>query len=221
MDMQLAQYLIDMDVIHFGKLGTTNKNDSRSVIFDPRNLLSDPKVLSYIGKKLATVIRRECKGNVLVGLATAGIGFGAVASIYSKLPFLYLRSTPKLHITLRWIEGKIPTNPRPKLIVIDELIFNAETKKNAVAKLKELGYKVTDVVVVIDRQLQKKVDGPDLETLHGVKLHALITMEEIVAFLQKKRKITKHQLSELKKNYQEYQRWYLPAFARNEGKKEQ
>jgi orotate phosphoribosyltransferase len=213
MDTKLARYLLEMNVISFGDLGTCNKNDSRSVIFDPRNLLSDPEVLKYIGEKMANVIMKECRGNVIVGLATAGIAFGAVASVYAGLPFWYLRSEPKLHLTLKWVEGLTSVVKKPKIIVIDELLFNGSTKKKAVEQLKKLGYEVTDVIVAIDRQLQKKADGPDLETLHQVKLHSLITMEEIVAHLVKQKKITPSQLVNLKKDYQEYERWYLPKFA--------
>lgn len=183
----LAQIVIDKNVMHFGKLGTANKNDSRSVIFDPRLLLSDPQVLKYIGKKLASVVKHNCSGNVLVGLATAGIGLGAVASIYSNYPFLYLRSKPKLHLTYKWLEGAIPQNIKPKIIIVDELVFNASTKKKAIEKLTELGYEVTDVVVVIDRQLQKQEDGPSLEQKFGVKLHALITMEDLVDYMIRKK----------------------------------
>jgi orotate phosphoribosyltransferase len=211
MDRKLAQFLLDADVLHFGQLGTTNKNDSRSVIFDPRHLLSYPPILQYIGRRMAHVARTQCQGDTLVGLATAGIGFGAVTSIYAHLPFLYLRSKPKLHLTLKWLEGKIPEHP--KCIVIDELLFNGATKKNAVAKLIELGYEVTDVIVAIDRQLQKKEDGPDIESLHGVKLHALITMEEIVCYLIEQQKISGAQLDGLIRDYREYDRWYMPKFA--------
>jgi len=213
MDEKLAKYLIKMDVMHFAELGTCNKNDSRSVIFDPRNLLSDPKVLQYICKQMAKVVLNECSGNTLVGLATAGIAFGAVTSIYTNMPFLYLRSKPKLHLEIKWLEGILPSKEKAKLIVVDELLFNAETKKKAVAKLKELGYAVTDVVVVIDRQLQKKEDGPSLEELHKVKLHSLITMDEIVQFLIKEKKISEDQLTKLIRDYREYERWMMPTFA--------
>lgn len=219
MDKKLGQFLLDMEVMHFGKLGTANKNDSRSVIFDPRNLLSSPEVLRYIGKKMARLIRRQCTGNVIVGLTTAGIGFGAVASLYADLPFLYLRDKPKLHLTMKWLEGRIPKKPTPKMIVVDELLFNADTKKRAVAKLKELGYAVTDVVVVIDRQLQKKADGPSLEKLHGVRLHSLITMDEIVKFLLIEKKLSQQRLQDLITDYREYERWHLPVFAQKHNEK--
>ncbi len=155
----------------------------------------------------------QCKGNTLIGLATSGIAWGAVSSIYSGLPFLYLRKKLEKKMSAKYIEGIIPKNA--KLILIDDLIFAGESKDESIEIIKNHSLEVTDIIVIIDRQLQRKKDGPDIEKKHNVTLHSLITMEEIVAFMQRTRTITADQTHALVDDYRRYERWCLPLFARD------
>ena len=75
------------------------------------------------------------------------------------------------------------------------------------------GFQVTDILVVIDRQLQRKKDGPTLQDEFGLKLHALITMDEIVAHMVRQNAITDTQLRDLARDYRRFERWDLPEFA--------
>lgn len=211
MDTKLARAIVDLKVPFFGE-SLKNKGDSRSCLFDPRKLLSDPKILKYIGKKIAFIAKNKCKGNTLIGLATSGIAWGAVASIYSGLPFLYIRKKLEKQMSSKFIEGIIPKNS--KLILVDDLIFAGESKSEAIGIINDHKLIVTDVIVIIDRQLQRKKDGPPLADKHKIKLHSLITMEEIVDYMKRIKSITNEQLERLIEDYRAFDRWYLPKFAK-------
>src|SRR5581483_2084980 len=211
MDKKLAQAIIDLNVIHFGE-SYKNKGDSKSCLFDPRNLSSSPQILRHVGKRMSKIATTKCSGNTIIGLATSGLSWGAAASIYSGLPFLYIRKKLETHMSRKLIEGIIPKNA--KLILVDDLLFAGESKTEAIEIIKNHNLVVTDIIVVIDRQLQRKISGPDLETKHNIKLHSLITMEELVDYLLNKDKISKIQLKKLIRDYQAFERWYMPKFAK-------
>lgn len=211
MDYKLAKAITDMNVPFFGE-NLKNKGDSQSCMFDPRKLLSSPEILRYIAKKIAQVAKKDCKGNVLIGLATSGIAWGALTSNYSGIPFLYVRKKLEKQMSSRYIEGIIPK--KAKVILIDDLLFAGGSKTEAIEIIKEHKLTVTDVIVIIDRQLQRKKDGPTLQSKYRLKLHSLITMEEIIQYMITKKAISKKQLGALIRDYRQYERWDMPRFAR-------
>lgn len=211
MDRKLAQAIVDLKIPFFGK-NLKNKKDSRSCMFDPRKLLSSPDFLKYIGKRMAHIALNKCHGNTLIGLATSGIAWGAVCSIYSGLPFLYIRKKLEKQMSSKYIEGIIPKDA--KLILVDDLIFAGESKHESIEIIKDHNLEVTDIVVVIDRQLQRVKDGLPVEKRHNIQLHALITMQEIITYMRKTKTITKNQMINLVNDYRLYERWNMPEFAK-------
>lgn len=212
MDNFLAQAIIDLQVPFFGK-SLKNKGDSRSCLFRPRHLLSDPKVLKHLGKRMAQIALEECRAKTLIGMATSGIAFATVASLYSGLPMMYVRKKLEEHMSNQLIEG-IPPEDK-KVVLVDDLLFAGESKQEALEILKNHGYEVTDIIVAIDRQLERKKDGPRVQDKWNLDLHSLITMSEIVAYMQEKQVITAEQLQNLRQDYRRFDRWDQADFAKD------
>jgi orotate phosphoribosyltransferase len=212
MDQVLAQALIDLKVPQFGP-SQKNKGDSPSCRFEPRNLLSSPPLLRHLGEKLAEIVRSRCSGQALVGMATSGIAWATLASLYSDLPMLYLRKALEPGVSERLLEGIPPSSGA--LVLVDDLIFDGHSKRQAILSLHKLGYRVSDVVVIIDRQLQRIMDGPPIEQAFDLRLHSLITMSDIVDYMLAQGALTSHQLEMLVRDYRHYRRWTLPRFAAN------
>lgn len=211
MDKILAKAIIDLKVPRFGP-NQKNKGDSPSCRFEPRHLLSSPDTLRYVGQRLADVVTTRCEGLAIVGMATSGIAWTALASSYSGMPMLYIRKALESGVSENLLEGIHP--PEGPLVLVDDLIFDGNSKRLAISNLRELGYKVSDVVVIIDRQLQRVEDGPPIEKAFNLKLHALITMSEIVDYMLARQEITADQLNALVADYNRYERWTVPTFAR-------
>src|SRR5579885_293431 len=73
---------------------------------DNRKLLSLPFVRDYIKSELANVVfERFADAEVIAGVATAGIAWGAMVADQLKLPFIYVRPKPKDHGLGNQIEG--------------------------------------------------------------------------------------------------------------------
>jgi orotate phosphoribosyltransferase len=210
MDRVLAQAMIDLDVPRFGS-SEKNRSDSRSCRFEPRNLLSSPEILQHVGQRLGQVAKTSCSGSALVGMATSGIAWAALASLHSGLPMLYVRKSAERLVSNKLLEGIPPADG--KLILVDDLLFAGESKREALKILHGLGYTVTDILVVIDRELQKVADGPRIQEEYGLRLHSLITMSEIIDHLRKQGAVSEKQLMDLIADYRSAERWDMPDFA--------
>lgn len=211
MNRILVKSIIDFQVPFFGK-SLKNKGDSRSCLFKARRLLSSPVVLEHVGRKIAKIALTQCSAKVLMGVVSSGLPWAAAASIYSGLPMMYVRKKIEAHMSNQMIEGIEPKVK--KVILVDDLLFAGESKNEFLEILKKEGYKVTDIIVVIDRQLQRKKDGLAIQDKWNLKLHRLITMDEIVNYMKERRLISKEQLNNLIKDYRKFERWNLPNFAK-------
>ena len=209
MDRRLAQAIIDLEIPYFGS-ATKNKTDSRSCLFRPRRLLSSPEMLDYIGRRLAETVLTRCASRTIVGLATSGIAWAALAATHAKLPMLYVRKEPDHDTGNDVVEGVPP--PDRRVVLVDDLLFTGQSKRTALEVLGTHGFTVTDVVVIIDRQLQRKSDGPCLQDRFGIALHALIEMSDIVDYMIERAAISDHDLGALVADYGAHERWFPPAF---------
>jgi len=210
MDTFLAKQIVDLGVPVFGE-SMKNKGDSKSCMYDPRKLLSSRDVLHHVGKKFKLIIKRKCSGSAVIGMSTSGIAWATIASLYTGLPMLYVRKKLEPTVSGKYIEGILPKNK--KLILVDDLLFASESKREAIEILKDHGCTVTDILVVIDRQIQRKKDGPKIQDDLNIKLHSLINMSETVKYMQENSAITKKQLKSLIRDYQRFDRWDMPTFA--------
>lgn len=208
-DLILAQAILDLEVPYFGQ-SQKNMSDSRSCLFRPRRLLSSPAMLDHIGSRLASVVLEQCSSQVVIGLATSGIVWAALAAVRARVPMLYVRKLPEPGTSNDMVEGIPPADRR--LVLIDDLLFTGQSKRAALRVLQGLGFVVTDLVVVIDRQLQRKSDGPSLQEEFGLELHALICMTDIVDYMVDRGAITGEQLAGLRTDYRAFERWHPPAF---------
>jgi orotate phosphoribosyltransferase len=123
---------------------------------------------------------------------------------------LYVRKQPEPDVSNDMVEGIPPTDRR--VVLVDDLLFTGQSKRAAVRVLREHGFVVTDIVVIIDRQLQRKSDGPSLQQEFGLELHALIRMTELVDYMIERRAITPAQLEALVADYRACERWFPPDF---------
>jgi len=209
MDLKLAQAIVDLEIPSFGR-NQKNKSDSCSCLFRPRRLLSSPELLDHIGNRLAEAVLEKCSSRAVVGLATSGIAWAALAAARAKVPMLYVRKQPEPEVSNDMIEGVPPADRR--VVLVDDLLFTGQSKRAALRLLREHGFVVTDVVVIIDRQLQRKSDGPSLQSEFGLEVHALIRMTDIVDYMIDRRAITPEQLDDLVADYRAFERWFPPDF---------
>src|SRR5690606_35180870 len=88
---------------------------------DNRKVLSFPYIRDFVKSEMCNLIfERYPDVDLLGGVATAGIAWGAMAADQLKLPFMYVRPKPKDHGLGNQVEGSY--EPGQKVVVIEDLI---------------------------------------------------------------------------------------------------
>src|SRR5215467_5459985 len=114
---------------------------------DNRKLLSFPFIRDYIKSELCNIIFEKFPdAELLAGVATAGIAWGAMAADQLKLPYIYVRPKPKEHGLGNQIEGFYEKGQ--KTIVIEDLVSTGKSSLQVVDVLKAAGLDVAGMVSI-------------------------------------------------------------------------
>jgi orotate phosphoribosyltransferase len=116
---------------------------------DNRKVLSFPHVREFIKSEMCNVIFEQFPdAELLAGVATAGIAWGAMAADQLKLPYIYVRPKPKEHGLGNQIEGSF--EPGQKVVVIEDLISTGKSSLQVVDVLKAAGVEVIGMVSIFN-----------------------------------------------------------------------
>ncbi|ULQ57908.1 orotate phosphoribosyltransferase [Flavihumibacter rivuli] len=114
---------------------------------DNRKVLSFPYIRDFIKSEMCNVIFESFpEADLLAGVATAGIAWGAMAADQLKLPYIYVRPKPKEHGLGNQIEGSYEKGQ--KVVVIEDLISTGKSSLQVVDVLKEAGLEVVGMVSI-------------------------------------------------------------------------
>jgi orotate phosphoribosyltransferase len=114
---------------------------------DNRKVLSFPFVRDFIKSELCNVVFEHFpQAEILAGVATAGIPWGAMAADQLKLPYCYVRPKPKEHGLGNQIEGAI--TPGQRVLVIEDLISTGKSSLQVVEVLRNAGVQVVGMVSI-------------------------------------------------------------------------
>lgn len=114
---------------------------------DNRRILSFPFVRDYIKSEMCNVLFEQFpEAELLAGVATAGIAWGAMAADQLKLPYIYVRPKPKEHGLGNQIEGFYEKGQ--KTVVIEDLVSTGKSSLQVVDVLKAQGLEVTGMVSI-------------------------------------------------------------------------
>ena len=116
---------------------------------DNRKILSFPFIRDHIKSELCNVIfERFPNAELLAGVATAGIAWGAMAADQLKLPFVYVRPKPKEHGLANQIEGYYEEGQ--KVVVVEDLVSTGKSSLQVVDVLKESGLEIEGMVSIFN-----------------------------------------------------------------------
>ena len=114
---------------------------------DNRKVLSFPYIRDFIKSEMCSVIFEKFpEADVLAGVATAGIAWGAMAADQLKLPYIYVRPKPKEHGLGNQIEGNLESGQ--KILVIEDLISTGKSSLQVCDVLKAAGADVIGMVSI-------------------------------------------------------------------------
>ena len=114
---------------------------------DNRKVLSFPYIRDFIKSEMCNVIFEKFpEAELLAGVATAGIAWGAMAADQLKLPYIYVRPKPKEHGLGNQIEGYYEKGK--KVVVIEDLVSTGKSSLQVVDVLKQEGIEVIGMVSI-------------------------------------------------------------------------
>jgi len=152
---------------------------------DNRKLLSFPYVRDYIKSELCNVIFEQyADADLIAGVATAGIAWGAMAADQLKLPFMYVRPKPKEHGLGNQIEGAY--EPGQKTVVVEDLISTGKSSLQVVDVLRKAGLEVIGMVSIFSYGFDEAVKNFENE---GVSFQSLTDYSTLINIGLEKGKI--------------------------------
>ena len=114
---------------------------------DNRRVLSFPFIRDFVKSEMCNVIFQQFPdADLLAGVATAGIPWGAMAADQLKLPYIYVRPKPKEHGLGNQIEGYFEAGQ--KVVVIEDLISTGKSSLQVVDVIKAAGMEVMGMVSI-------------------------------------------------------------------------
>jgi orotate phosphoribosyltransferase len=114
---------------------------------DNRKVLSFPYIREFIKSEMCNVVFEQFpEADMLAGVATAGIAWGAMAADQLKLPYIYVRPKPKEHGLGNQIEGFYEKGQ--KVVVIEDLISTGKSSLQVVEVLQKEGLVVEGMVSI-------------------------------------------------------------------------
>jgi orotate phosphoribosyltransferase len=122
----------------------------RSPIYcDNRKLLSFPYLRDFIKSEMCNIIFEQfADAELLAGVATAGIAWGAMAADQLKLPFIYVRPKPKEHGLGNQVEGFFEAEQ--KAVVVEDLVSTGKSSLQVVDVLRNAGVEVVGMVSIFN-----------------------------------------------------------------------
>ena len=114
---------------------------------DNRRVLSYPYIRDFIKSEMCNIVFEKFPDvDLVAGVATAGIAWGAMVADQLKLPFIYVRPKPKEHGLGNQIEGYYRRDQ--KVIVIEDLVSTGKSSLQVVDVLKKEGIEVAGMVSI-------------------------------------------------------------------------
>jgi len=114
---------------------------------DNRRVLSFPFIRDYIKSELCNVVFEKFPdAELLAGVATAGIAWGAMVADQLKLPYIYVRPKPKEHGLGNQVEGHFERGQ--KTVVIEDLVSTGKSSLDVVDVLKKAAVDVVGMVSI-------------------------------------------------------------------------
>jgi orotate phosphoribosyltransferase len=153
---------------------------------DNRKILSFPFVRDYIKSEMCNIIFQTFdNADLIAGVATAGIPWGAMAADQLKLPYIYVRPKPKEHGLGNQIEGFY--EPGKRVVVVEDLISTGKSSLQVVDVLKNADLEVEGMVSIFNYGFQQAKNAFEK---YQIPLKSLTDYDSLIALAIEQKSIS-------------------------------
>ncbi|MCP4753476.1 MAG: orotate phosphoribosyltransferase [Proteobacteria bacterium] len=189
MKIRIIDSLISIGAVKLGEF--TLKSGILSPIYlDLRIIVSYPKLLQDIASVMSD-LASGLEYSKIAGIPYTALPIATAFSLAQGVPMIYNRKEKKTYGTAQQIEGIWQEGER--VLIIDDLITNGDSKLETFAVFQQAGLVVTDTIVLIDREQ----GGKERLQEAGYNLHSLISIFEILERMRGLKQIDETQYNEI------------------------
>src|SRR3989338_779100 len=178
---ELIIELHNINAIKFGEFKL--KSGIMSPIYlDIRVIISYPKLLQSVVALMWKKISDQ-HFDLICGVPYTALTIATVMSVEHNVPMVMRRKEVKEYGLKKAIEGNF--QPDQNVLVVEDLVTSGSSVFETIAPLEHEGLKVTDIVVLIDREQ----GGRQHISKKGYNLHSVFTISEMLTVLEAEGKL--------------------------------
>ncbi|KAK2532395.1 Umps [Columba livia] len=164
------------------------------VYIDLRGLVSHPRLLRQVADLLFQAAKDAgLKYDCVCGVPYTALPLATIICSENQIPMLIRRKEAKDYGTKRLVEGTI--NPGETCLIIEDVVTSGSSVLETAEVLQKEGLKVTDAVVLLDREQGGKARLEE----RGIRLHSVCTLSGVLEILQQQGEVAVEMVEKVKK----------------------